>query len=642
MSGSLTIFTNTGVRATCLALFFTWISVCLLGCVDPVGEPSVESADKQLVESVVEPEVSRNPLKNAYFGDLHIHTSWSLDAFAFGVRVGPEDAYRYVRGEAIEHVSGEKIQMEGPPLDFMALTEHANYLGVPTAAQEEGSAIRMLPLIQGLLSADPRVNGAAMVELFAGISTDTFIPELANDEVVESTWERIIDLANRHNFPGEFTAFVGYEYTAMPEGQNLHRNVIFRGSDVPSRPFSTFDSRNPEDLWVWMDRSRESGSDVLAIPHNANGSNGLMYPSVDHAGRPIDGDYAEIRLRNEPVSEVIQIKGQSETHPRLSPNDEWADFEILGTILGRPSDKSQLQGSYARRALMDGLEMEEKDGFNTYQFGMIGASDGHNASSPVEENNYTGKIGVVDGTPKVRLGGLEGESDLDIGDRSSGSPFSAAGLAGVWAEANTREDLFDALRAREVFATSGPRIRVRFFAGWGMSAEDLAGGLASAGYAKGVPMGGILPLPPRAGESPTFLVEASRDPREAPLERLQVVKAWVQDGAARETIFDVACADGRAPNPERHRCELEVVPPNLEDCSYDADQGRSQLRAAFRDPDFDDTQRAFYYARVLQIPTCRWSTFDAHRMGSPRPPGAKSWLQERAVTSPVWYSPREL
>jgi hypothetical protein len=589
-------------------------------------------------------EVFRNSQKDVYFGDLHIHTSWSLDAFAFQVRVGPEDAYRYVRGGAIDHVSGTKIQMQGPPLDFIALTEHANYMGIPSAAQDPESPIRQLPLIQGLLSDDAAIKGAAMERLFAGISSDTFIPELSPETVVDSTWRQLVDLADRHNTPGEFTAFVGYEYTSMPQGQNLHRNVIFRGSEVPVRPFSSFDSQNPEDLWAWMDAARGEGSDVLAIPHNANGSNGLMYQTVDRSGRPIDAEYAEIRLRNEPVSEVIQIKGQSETHPMLSPEDDWARFQILESILGRPSDKGQLEGSYARLALMNGLEMEEAGGFNPYRFGMIGASDGHNASSPVEENNFTGKIGVVDGTPEARILPAPA-TDLDIGDRSSGSPFSAAGLAGVWAEANTREDLFDALRAREVFATSGPRIRVRLFGGWDFSGADLATGIAESGYARGVPMGGELSLPevgaPKADAlptAPTFLIEASRDPREAPLERIQIIKSWIHDGKAQERVYDVACADGRSPDAKEHRCDLEVEGPNLKDCTYDASRGSSELSAAWSDPDFVAGQRGFYYARVLQIPTCRWSSFDAIRLGVQRPKGAPAFLQERAVTSPIWYS----
>ena len=636
-------------RARPLLLAFVALAFVLFGaaCSEVIDDRAANDTDEtaRATSEPARPEsarLPRDPLKNAYFGDLHIHSSWSLDAFAFGVRVGPEDAYRYARGEAIEHVSGERIQMQGPPLDFIALTEHANYMGIPSSAQDPDSPIRMLPLMQGLSSSEETTRVEAMGRLFAGISSDTFIPEISPDAVIESTWSELVALADRHDAPGEFTAFVGYEYTSMPDGQNLHRNVIFRGSDVPERPFSSFDSQNPEDLWSWMEASRKAGSDVLAIPHNANGSNGLMYEKTDRAGRPIEGAYAEVRMRNEPVSEIIQIKGQSETLPVLSPNDEWAAFQVLETVLGRPADKSEPQGSYARRALMDGLEMQVESGFNPYRFGMIGSSDGHNAASPVEEDNYTGKIGVVDGTPEARILPGAGLGDLELGDRSSGSPFSAAGLAGIWAEANTRADLFDALRAREVFATSGPRIRVRFFGGIALSEEDLEIGIAARGYSQGVPMGGVLDGSGAVGESrrpPTFLAEALQDAREAPLERMQIVKAWVEGGTARERVYEIACADGRPPDPSSHRCALSSVAPDLRTCDYDASKGRSQLSASFTDPDFDATQAAFYYVRVLQVPTCRWSTWDAIRLGVAPPPGAPAWLQERAITSPIWYTP---
>ena len=426
---------DVGVVVVVVVVVLGLCAVLGIGCTQQEDGQATNSAhpDARLTESdgaargaSERSAISRSPLKEAFFGDLHVHSSWSLDAFAFGVRVGPEDAYRYVRGESIEHVSGVKIQMQGPPLDFIALTEHANYMGISSSAQDPQSPIRKIPLIQGVMSSDPAINAAALSELFAGIGSDIFMPALDPDTVIESAWQQLIDYAERNDQPGRFTAFVGYEYTSMPMGQNLHRNVIFRGSKVPARPFSSFDSQNPEELWEWMDRARKSGSDVLAIPHNANGSNGLMYELTDRSGRPIDARYAEVRLRNEPVSEIIQIKGQSETHPKLSPNDEWAQFQILEAILGRPSEKGKIEGSYARLALKQGLEMEEASGFNPYRFGMIGASDGHNAASPVEEDNYFGKIGLVDGTPSARIAAPEGMSDLDIGDRRAGSPFSAA------------------------------------------------------------------------------------------------------------------------------------------------------------------------------------------------------------------------
>lgn len=636
------------------------VSLSISGCdaaQEPTGAPSpgaAEARDETAAGGPDEPghsgasptpgaqahNPSRDPLKQAYFGDLHVHTSWSLDAFAMQVQAEPEDAYRYARGEAIEHASGDLIQLRGAPLDFLAVTEHANFLGIPTEARDPKSPLREIPLIRDLMNPDPRIHGPAMGRALDGLAGDPSFQGLSRDAYVESTWRRLIDLADRHDAPGEFTAFVGYEYTSAPEGQNLHRNVLFRGSDVPARPFSSLDSPNPEDLWRWMDRTRESGADVLAIPHNANASNGLMYAWTDFSGRPIDAAYAETRMRNEPVSEVMQIKGQSETHPLLSPNDEWAAFQIFDTLLGSPGQKSRPQGSYARRALMDGLEMEEASGINPYRFGMIGSSDGHNASSPVEEDNFTGKLGIFDATPEARiLPPPPRPTNIDVGTRRTSSAFSAAGLAGIWAESNTRADLFDALRRREVFATSGPRIAVRFFAGWDLSASDLEAGIVQSGYARGVAMGSALKAAGPGANSPTFLIQALRDPREATLERIQIVKAWVDEGKAREQVYDVACADESAVEGGTHRCPLDVPPPDLRDCSIDASRGRADMAAAWQDPDFDPTQRALYYVRVLQIPTCHWSTYDAIRLGVAPPAEAPHWIQERAVTSPIWYAP---
>ena len=585
--------------------------------------------------------VPRDPLKQAYYGDLHVHTGWSLDAFAFGVRVGPEDAYRFARGGEIDHVSGEKVKLAGPPLDFIAVTEHANYLGVASQAMTPGSEGLKLPLLADLTSEDRARRDAGMAMVLSNLSADTRIAALDRSDWSQSTWQALIRLADQHTVPGEFAAFVGYEYTPMPDGQNLHRNVIFRGSDVPVRPFSDLDSKNPEDLWDWMDKARAEGSDVLAIPHNSNGSNGLMFERVDSAGKPIDAAYAEQRRRNEPLAEVYQIKGQSEAHPELSPADEWAGFEMLEGILGRPAVKSRPQGSYVRRALMDGLELEAAGLPNPYRLGLIGSSDGHNATSPTEEANFTGKIGVLDGTPEARLQlGAGNASDLGVGSARAGSPFGAAGLAGVWAHANTREDLFDAMKAREVFATSGPRIAVRLFGGFELTAADLASGIAAAGYERGVPMGGVLEAKPGEQRPVVFLIEATQDPREAPLERLQLVKAWVDaEGRAQERIYDVACAGGAAPDPATSRCANEPRPPNLATCEIAPDRGAAQLSAAIAAPDYQPGERSLYYARVLQVPTCRWSTWDAIRLEIDRLPDAVAWLQERAVTSPIWIAP---
>lgn len=605
----------------------------LLACADVEEAAPAATARETIAE--VSSAVPRNAEKDVFFGDLHIHSAWSLDAFVFQVRVTPEDSYRYARGGSIDHVSGERIRMRDPRLDFVAVSEHANYMGVPTALLDESHPRHRLPVVQALLSDDPAKSGRAMRRLLGSFSSGAPIPKLRPGKLRAPAWKRLVELADRHNIPGSFTAFVAYEYTAQPDGQSLHRNVVFRGSDVPDEPFSSFDSPNPEDLWDYMDAARAEGSDVISIPHNSNGSNGLMYPRVDSAGLPLDAAYAEQRLRNEPVSEVMQIKGQSETHPELSPDDEWADFEVLDTVLGRPADRSEPLGSYARHAFMTGLELEEEGGANPYRFGVLGSSDGHNASSPVEEDNYTGSLGIADATPEVRLGLARGSV---LGPLGLSTPYSAAGLAGVWAQANTREDLFDAMRIRETFSTSGPRIRVRLFAGFDLASDDLGEEMVQRGYAKGVPMGGEL-RGPAPGKAPTLLARALRDPRAAPLERLQVVKGWMENGSAQEKVFDIACADGKPPDFTTHRCKFKAPPPDLSDCSYQEDHGSPQLAASWTDPNFDASQRSFYYLRVLQIPTCRWSTWDAIRLGVPRAADATHSIQERAITSPIWYLP---
>lgn len=602
------------------------VSLALLaGCQEPAA-PGKETAKSTL--RAHKPTDQKSVPRDVYFGDLHIHSRWSFDAYSLAVPVGPESAYRYARGEAIPHVSGKPIALKGPPLDFIALTEHSEYMGVSATVDDPESPLRVHPLIQALTDPDPAVSGPALSQFAASLSGEGIIEDLVTDAVIKPTWKRLVDLANAEYRPGEFTTFVGYEYTSMPSGQNLHRNVLFRGAAAPDRPFSSFDSPDPADLWAWMDATRAEGYEVMAIPHNANASNGLMYPDEDADGNPLSRSYIEQRIRNEPVSEVMQIKGQSETHPVLSTDDEWARFDMFDRVLGQMETLSQPDGSYARDALKMGLAHEARTGVNPYAFGMIGSSDSHNASSPVEEYNYTGKIGVADGTPEARFRGippgLPGEAV---------SMWGAAGLAGVWAEANTREAIFDALARREVFATSGPRIRLRTFAAPDFSAGDAAGDLAEVGYSQGVPMGGRLAPGSTAA---TIVAVALRDPMEAPLERLQVIKGWLEAGDPVELVVDIACAGGVAPDAASGRCPIPPTPPDP-DCR--PGPGADELHAFWRDPDFDTVERAFYYVRVLQVPTCRWSTFDAARLGREVPAHLPRAHQERAVSSPIWYSP---
>jgi hypothetical protein len=478
------------------------------------------------------------------------------------------------------------------------------------------------------------------------VAGDGPVPDLDATNVVRSTWQANNEVAERSNRPGSFTTFIAFEYTSQPKGANLHRNIIFSDSQAPAVPFAAINSINPEDLWDWLDALRAQGIEALAIPHNSNWSEGLMFQRTDWAGKPIDTAYAEQRARNEPLMEITQVKGTSETHPALSPTDEWADFEIwrmsrfvVDTNGVEAQTEGATTGAYARDALRTGLELERTIGVNPYPFGFIGSSDGHDAASPVEEDQYFGKLGVMDGSPEgrgsvPRKPGVESTSIIE-----STLEWSASGLAGVWAEANTRPSIYAALRRKETFGTSGPRMQVRFFAGYDYPATliERPDAIARA-YAGGVPMGGDLAA--RADTAPQFFVWAVRDPREAWLQRAQIVKGWLDTaGESHEQVFDVACSDGLPPDPQTHRCADNGSTVNLTDCSYPLDKGAAELKTLWRDPTFDPGQRAFYYARVLQNPTCRWSTWDAVRAGVT--PGSKvpATLQERAWSSPIWYAP---
>jgi hypothetical protein len=489
--------------------------------------------------------------------------------------------------------------------------------------------------------------------------------------VIRTAWDETIAAAEQFNDPGNFTTFVGYEYTSStPDLGNLHRNVIFKGSDrLPREPFSRFHSVNPEDLWQWMDALRAKGVESLAIPHNSNGSNGQMFKLVDWAGDPLDEDYAQLRSRNEPIVEITQIKGTSETHPVLSSRDEWAGFEIMPYRVASGA-LSQADGSYVRQALRNGLALEQRLGSNPYQFGLIGSSDTHSGASQNDESNFASKLGLLSSTGELRgslpMTWLEGEvayhgskilaeqnpstqgknmfvkinGDVYFGGATP--TYGASGLAAAWAEENTRESIYEAFRRKEVFATSGPRIALRFFAGFGFDESMLASaeGVQRA-YAEGVTMGANLTAPESnegEGQEPGFLVIATADPLSAPLQRLQVIKGWVDsEGNTHEEVIDVACAGGAAVDPQTKRCPDNGARVNLSDCSINPETGAGQLSVLWHDPEFNVGQRAFYYARVLENPTCRWSTWDAVRAGVPPRPDLARTLQERAWSSPIQF-----
>ena len=571
--------------------------------------------------------------RQAFFGELHVHTMNSPDAFMLNVRTTPDDAYRFAQGEAIPHISGVTIQLRAP-LDFVAITDHSEYMGILPRLFAPQGELAALPIAARLTDKDPERRQAAVLEVLMSMGDNTPMPALVDKALRQSIWQEYVRSAERYYRPGEFSTLIGYEWTSSGalEEVNLHRNVIFRSSDVPKQPFSSFDSVEPRALWAWLDEQRKHGVEGMAIAHNSNLSNGLMFPSeVAFGGEKIDAAYAALRQRNEPLVEIAQIKGTSETHPLLSPNDEWAGFELLEDLLGGRGTRGEVKGSYARDAWLAGLVMQEQQGFNPYRFGVIAASDSHNSGSQVEEDNYHGKIGSADGTPAARRGG----SFIN----THHIKYSSAGLAGVWASENTREALYDALARRETFGTSGPRISVRFFAGTDWPADLLTqADWAQQAYARGVPMGGELPQ--GMGDSaPEFLLWAAKDPSSAWLQRVQIVKGWVEDGTTREAVFDVGCADGLSPDPATHRCPDNGATVSLKTCDFDRHKGDGQIAARWRDPTFNPAQPAFYYARVLENPTCRWSTWDSLRTGLPLPEDVPATLQERAWTSPIWYQP---
>jgi len=626
--------------------------------------------------------------RNAYYGDLHVHTAYSFDGYAFGTLASPHDAYRFARGEAIKNPGGYEMQLT-EPMDFYAVTDHGMFLGLAKAAAETDTEFSKNSFSEPYhdLNAPDNFGTDTLSRFKRMITFADFIPtavsgifeqKIDRQEVLDITrtaWADTIDAADQFNDPGRFTTFAGYEYTSSTTSMgNLHRNVIFQGTEtLPREPFSRLHSNNPEDLWDWMDELRSKGVESLAIPHNSNGSNGQMFKAVDWSGTPFDNSYVEQRSRNEPIVEITQIKGTSETHPTLSTRDELAGFEITPYRVATGA-LSQLKGSYVREALLTGLTLEAQGSKNPYQFGFIGSSDTHSAASQNDESAFSSKLGILSSTAEQRGSipqkGLRGQLAYystklaetinptplgkslyvkingDIYAGGASPTYGASGFAAAWAEENTRESIYQAFRRKEVFATSGPRIRLRFFAGYEFDATMLsaADGIERA-YANGVTMGGTLLAKQQTEDntsSPGFLVIASADPKNAPLQRIQVVKGWVDSaGKTHERVMDVACANGAVVDAQTNRCPDNGARVDISDCSINPESGSAELAALWQDPDFDPAQRAFYYARAIENPTCRWSTWDAVRAGvAPRPDFATT-LQERAWSSPIHYLARD-
>ena len=609
----------------------------------PVEDATVVASDEhELTES--------NPQRNAYFGDTHVHTVFSMDAYLFGTRRTPDDAYIFGKGGAIEHASGFKMQLK-KPLDFVAVTDHGMYLGMMRELAREDSPYRSHELALAMREATDQEGALKAMRGFTqhvlARRSETADPnkedELDDRDVARSAWQVTIAAAERHNDPGNFTTFIGYEFTATgPLAENLHRNVIFRGGNVPEQIHVSLDSLNPEDLWRWMDALRQRGMESLAIPHNSNGSDGWMFQKTTYAGDPMDAEYAELRMRNEPIVENTQAKGTSDTHPMLSPNDEWADFEIMPYIIASP-EFSKIPGSYVREAYLNGLVMQETAGFNPYRFGVIGASDTHNAAGSFDEDNYWSKAGVMDIEPSGRGSVPLPDSPPDEPKYVTGAInyWGASGLAGVWAESNTRDAIYDAFRRKETFSTSGPYIKVRFFGSTGFDNSIVnSANAVSEAYANGVTMGSDLARSDLSDNAaPAFFVWAMRDPDTAPLQRLQIIKGWIENGEAKEKVYDVACSDGGSVDSKTHRCPDNGATVDIQTCEISQDKGATELKTLWQDPDFDQDQHAFYYARVLENPKCRWSTWDAIRAGVAPRESMHTTIQDRAWSSPIWYNP---
>ena len=588
--------------------------------------------------------------ERVYWGDTHLHTTNSLDARMLGVTLDVGDAYRFARGEQIIASSGQPARLSRP-LDFLVVTDHSDALGVVDQLIRGNPELLKDPEARELhekLGGSESSAMEAILEIFRVLIDEDYQGPMLNEPVMRSTWERYVETADRYNEPGQFTAVIGYEWTPTHGGDKLHRNVLYRGSAETARqlmPYTASDSINPQDLWNWMQRyEEETGGQVLALAHNGNLSNGQMFPveTNPNTGADIDADYVQTRAKWEPLYEVTQIKGDGEAHPFLSPSDEFADFETWdrGNVsLTVPKTDDMLQYEYARAALKNGLKLERALGTNPYQFGMVGSTDSHTALSTAEENNFFGKMASDEpqaGRSALAMGGRAFDGDTWMTWETS-----ASGYAAVWAEENTREAIWDAMARREVYATTGPRMTVRFFGGWDFSADDASGRtLASNGYGKGVPMGGTL-RGEEGGDAPGFLVAALKDPLSGNLDRIQIIKGWLDaDGETHEKIFNVVWGDA-------HRREINgdgTIAPigntvDLADASWSDTIGDAQLTGFWQDPEFDAAQPAVYYARVLEIPTPRWTAYDVKYFGDEPVGEATKIIQERAYTSPIWYTP---
>ncbi len=612
----------------------------------PVSLVALTTVEAQDVKPY-SPAVGRDFPTNVYFGDTHLHTSMSLDAYGDGnSKIGPDEAYRYAKGETLIDDSGMANRMSRP-LDFLMVADHAEYMGV-VLGLAEGNEL-LLENEEGARWAQMIAEGKLASHVFSEFIHDVTgnEPRLAEPAFEMSVWEHIIDAAEAHNEPGKFTAFIGYEFSPFPDGDNLHRVVILRDNKekaIQVKPFSAFDSNDPEDLWKWLQAYEDNtGGRVLAIPHNGNISGGRMFALQGLSGNALTKEYAETRMRWEPLYEATQYKGDGETHPYLSPDDEFADFESwdkANLAMLKPHKDEYFKHEYARSGLQLGLQQQGELGVNPFKFGMIGATDSHTGFAEAAEDNFLGKYGSASPDPdnKERWKKVWPPVEGTVA-KMSGWESQSAGYAAVWATENTREALWDAMMRKEVYATTGTRMVVRLFGGFDFTEDEaLRPDMAGVGYKKGVPMGGDLTNAP-SGKSPTFLVAAMKDPDGANLDRIQIIKGWVDaNGEVNEKIYDVSVSDGRKIADGKVTAAVGST-VDIDTATYTNSIGDALLATWWRDPDFDPSMRSFYYARIIEIPTPRWTAYDQVRFGIKMSPEVPLVLQERAYTSPIWYTP---